>query len=287
MSGAPDSHTASTHDSRALVIIIEVNQLDRLEKRIRALFENSATILSGSNSNDRIVHDLSIAIQDLFINTIPDDQLVAPIFVVHLHPQTLNRWREQLDWEVNLSHLLVTTAAEYGTHFHTSPSVQLSADEALAPHEVSIFLKQTSALPISETGILALVKADREDENNQNLQPVPLLILKDDKTLKLSGNVINIGRKNTNHIIVNDLRVSRTHAQIRKVKAEYVIFDVGSTGGTFINSNRIEQHILRPGDVISLAGYTMIFTVDQVPSKETQRNITSEIKSPDKGTDSQ
>jgi pSer/pThr/pTyr-binding forkhead associated (FHA) protein len=99
--------------------------------------------------------------------------------------------------------------------------------------------------------------------------------------------VINIGRKNTNHIVVNDLRVSRTHAQIRKVKADYVIFDVGSSGGTFINANRIDQHILRPGDVISLAGYTMIFTIDQMPTGETQRNITSEIKSPDKGTDNQ
>lgn len=262
-----------------------MNQLDRLEKRIRALFETSAAILSGFNANDRIVHDLSVAIQDLFINSIPDDQLVAPIFVVNLHPLTLNRWREQTDWEVNLSHLLITTAAEYGTHFHTSPSVHLSADETLAPHEVSIFLKQTVSLPQSETGILAFVKEDGIDDGDHNLQPVPLLILKGDKTLKLTGSVINIGRKNTNHIVINDLRVSRTHAQIRKVKADYVIFDVGSSGGTFINSNRIDQHILRPGDVISLAGYTMIFTVDQVPSGETQRNITSEIRSPDKGTD--
>jgi hypothetical protein len=264
-----------------------MNQLDRLEKRIRALFETSTAILSGFNANDRIVHDLSIAIQDLFINMIPEDQLVSPILVVNLHPLTLNRWREQIDWEVNLSHLLITTAAEYGTHFHTSPTVQLSADESLAPHEVAIFLKQTTAHPQSETGILAFSNEDLEGENDKNLQSVPLLILKGDKTLKLSGSVINIGRKNTNHIVVNDLRVSRTHAQIRKVKADYVIFDVGSSGGTFINANRIDQHILRPGDVISLAGYTMIFTIDQMPTGETQRNITSEIKSPDKGTDNQ
>lgn len=256
-----------------------------MEKRIRALFETSAAILSGFNANDRIVHDLSIAIQDLFINTIPDDQLISPIFVVNLHPLTLNRWREQIDWEVNLSHLLVTTAAEYGVHFHTSPSVQLSADASLAPHEVSIFFKQTPALPQSETGILAFSNDKSEEESEQISTQVPLLILKGDKTLKLTGSVINIGRKNTNHIVVNDLRVSRNHAQIRKVKDEYVIFDVGSSGGTFINSNRVDQHTLRSGDVISLAGYSMIFTVDQVPVEETGRNETSEIKSPDKGID--
>jgi len=97
------------------------------------------------------------------------------------------------------------------------------------------------------------------------------------------GNVINIGRKNTNHIIINDLRVSRNHAQIRRVKDEYILFDAGSTGGTFINSTRIDQHTLRPGDVISLAGYTLIYTIDQIPVEETQKSITSEIKGYEEG----
>jgi pSer/pThr/pTyr-binding forkhead associated (FHA) protein len=60
-----------------------------------------------------------------------------------------------------------------------------------------------------------------------------------------------------------------------------MLFDIGSSGGTFINTARIERHVLRPGDVISLAGYTMIFTIDQSHPEETQKGITSEIKNID------
>jgi len=111
----------------------------------------------------------------------------------------------------------------------------------------------------------------------------PLLILQGEKTVRLNRSVINLGRKSSNHIAINDLRVSRNHAQIRKVKNDYVIFDVGSSGGTFINSNRVNQHTLRPGDVISLAGFTMIYTIDQSPVEDKQKGITSEIKNPDQG----
>lgn len=262
-----------------------MNQLDLLEKRIRALFESSAAILSWNTPTDRIVHELVIAVQDLFVTKFPDDQLTAPVFIVNLNPLTINVLEEQSGWEEKLSEILTTTAAEYGTHFHSSPSVQISADASLARHEVAIFLKQSASLPKIETGILSSEVDNVSQLDNHTLTPVPILILKGDKTLQLIGSVINIGRKNSNHIVINDLRVSRSHAQIRKVKEDYVIFDVGSSGGTFINSNRIDQHILRPGDVISLAGYTMIFTLDQLPADETQRNITSEIKNFNEGMD--
>lgn len=262
-----------------------MNQLDRLEKRIRALFETSASLLPWTNPNDRIVHELSIAIQELFINTIPVEQLMAPVFVVNLHPQTMNLWREQPDWQSSLSNLLITTATEFGTHFHSTPSVLLKADPSLALHEVAIYLKESPSRPQTETSVLSLSDRSGDDNPNPSAKCVPLLILKGDKTIQLTGSVINIGRKTSNHIVVNDLRVSRNHAQIRKVKDDYVIFDVGSSGGTFINGNRIDRHTLRSGDVISLAGYTIIYTVDRVLSEESQRNITSQIKSLNQGMD--
>jgi len=75
--------------------------------------------------------------------------------------------------------------------------------------------------------------------------------------------VTNIGRRSTNHLVVSDLRVSRNHAQVRLVNGRYMIFDAGSTGGTYINGERIQQSTLRPGDVISLAGVKLIFVVDE------------------------
>lgn len=260
-----------------------MNQLDRLERHFRALFETSAAILPWTNPNDRIVHQLCIAIQDLFVSNIHENQLVAPNFIINLHPLTLNRWRNQQDWQKILSDLLISTAAEYNKQFHSSPTVELIPDLSLEEDEVAIFLKQSPGLPQTETGVMSLFSTTEKEGENPEIESLPILILKGDRTIQLTGNVINIGRKNSNHIVINDPRISRNHAQIRKVRDEFVIFDVGSSGGTFINSNRIDQHTLRPGDVISLAGYTLIYTIDQLPREETQKGITSEIKPTDEG----
>jgi pSer/pThr/pTyr-binding forkhead associated (FHA) protein len=67
------------------------------------------------------------------------------------------------------------------------------------------------------------------------------------------------------------------------VKDDYILFDVGSTGGTYVNSNRIEQHTLRPGDVISLAGYSMVFASELENPKDPKQEITSELRCTDEG----
>jgi hypothetical protein len=75
--------------------------------------------------------------------------------------------------------------------------------------------------------------------------------------------IFNLGRKLDNDLSIPDARISRKHAQIRVTPDEYVIFDLDSTGGTFVNDIRISQHKLQHGDVISLAGFNLVFGVDQ------------------------
>jgi len=119
-----------------------MNPLDRLEKRFRALFETSASLLPWSNPNDRIVHELCVAIQDLFIGNNIQNQVDAPLFLVNLNPITYHRWREQPDWQATLTYLLTSIAAEFGSHFLKTPLIELRADPALLEDEVSIFLKE-------------------------------------------------------------------------------------------------------------------------------------------------
>jgi pSer/pThr/pTyr-binding forkhead associated (FHA) protein len=46
-----------------------------------------------------------------------------------------------------------------------------------------------------------------------------------------------------------------------------VLFDLNSTGGTFVNGQRTSQTVLYPGDVISLAGVALIFGQDNPPPR--------------------
>jgi pSer/pThr/pTyr-binding forkhead associated (FHA) protein len=74
--------------------------------------------------------------------------------------------------------------------------------------------------------------------------------------------VINLGRRADNHIVIDDPHVSRQHAQLRVIDNRYVIFDLESAGGTFVNNSRVEQATLFPGDVISLAGAELVYGQD-------------------------
>ena len=67
---------------------------------------------------------------------------------------------------------------------------------------------------------------------------------------------LTLGRRSTNEIQVLDPTVSRDHARILCDAADFVIEDLGSTHGTFVNQKRIQRHVLGPNDRIRLGGAT-------------------------------
>ena len=69
-----------------------------------------------------------------------------------------------------------------------------------------------------------------------------------------------IGRDSSNQIQVADSEVSRQHARIRRDDQGYVLADLGSSNGTFINAERIKEKRLATGDRILLGRSLLIFT---------------------------
>ncbi len=73
------------------------------------------------------------------------------------------------------------------------------------------------------------------------------------KTFPMEGDVLTIGREASNAIAINDAEVSRKHAQLVFQGGKYIITDLGSTNGTFVNGQRLTgQHVLQPGEIVSL-----------------------------------
>ena len=69
----------------------------------------------------------------------------------------------------------------------------------------------------------------------------------------LEGKTISIGRDLTNDIVVQDPEVSRFHLRLHFSQRGYLIEDLRSTNGTFINTEPIhERRCLEPNDVIKL-----------------------------------
>jgi pSer/pThr/pTyr-binding forkhead associated (FHA) protein len=108
---------------------------------------------------------------------------------------------------------------------------------------------------------------NEESEEADNIPENAFLIVEGVKVHPLTESVVNIGRRLENQLVIDDPRVSRNHAQLRAIKGRFVLFDLNSTGGTFVNGQRTSQTVLYPGDVISLAGVALIFGQDNPPPR--------------------
>ena len=72
------------------------------------------------------------------------------------------------------------------------------------------------------------------------------------KVFPLEGSEITIGRDANQTISINDAEISRKHAKMELRGASYVIQDLGSTNGSFVNGNRISGiQVLNPNDIVS------------------------------------
>lgn len=79
---------------------------------------------------------------------------------------------------------------------------------------------------------------------------------------------LTIGRSTNNHIVLPDLLVSRRHAQVRKVGQSYQLVDLGSTNGTYHNGRRVHRATLRPGDLVSIGHYQLVFDGHRLHEQE-------------------
>ena len=82
----------------------------------------------------------------------------------------------------------------------------------------------------------------------------------------LDADQITIGRDSANEISVNDAEVSRRHARLAFQGGKYVLDDMGSTNGTFVNGQRLTgPWVLKSGEVVSL-GEQIVFVYEAVES---------------------
>ncbi|RMG15100.1 MAG: FHA domain-containing protein [Planctomycetota bacterium] len=75
---------------------------------------------------------------------------------------------------------------------------------------------------------------------------------------------IRIGRSEDCEITIDNLGVSRYHSEILKKDGFFVLRDLRSNNGTFVNGRRIDAHNLNPGDEISIGKFTLTFSSDEV-----------------------
>jgi len=83
-------------------------------------------------------------------------------------------------------------------------------------------------------------------------------------TYPLEGDQLTIGRDSNNGVAINDAEVSRKHSRLTFQGGKYVLEDLGSTNGTFVNGQRLAGPVvLKAGDVVSL-GEQIVLMYDAI-----------------------
>jgi len=89
------------------------------------------------------------------------------------------------------------------------------------------------------------------------------------------GQSITIGRKEGNTVTIENLAVSGHHAKVDAVGDGYLLTDLQSKNGSFVNKELVSSHWLQHDDVILIGKHTLVFQYDENEARpsEGQNNM--------------
>jgi hypothetical protein len=75
----------------------------------------------------------------------------------------------------------------------------------------------------------------------------------------LSSSLTNIGRHADSDISLDDITVSRRHCEITSENSRFIVRDVGSLNGTYVNQKRVDVIELTQGDELQIGKFHLVF----------------------------
>ncbi len=75
----------------------------------------------------------------------------------------------------------------------------------------------------------------------------------------LDNDLTRLGRHPDSEISLDDITVSRRHAEVQRTEQGYAVADSGSLNGTYVNQERVERATLRHGDELQIGKFRLVF----------------------------
>lgn len=247
-----------------------MNLFSNLEARIQSVFENLFSNAFPFQKPDekftlQVIHEVST----LYHSQGAQNPFAPDYFVIIAHPEITAKLESTPGLVDELTTSIELEGKEIGLVFKSKPTVSICSDDSMKLREIKVIgtyredgLLETKGMALAQPG-----------KNNGTYSEInAYLVLPDSRIIPLTQLAVNIGRKADNDIVIEDPRISRMHAQIRQFQDNYLIIDLNSTGGTYVNGKKVVKKVLQPGDVISLAGVSMIFNMDFSGSSKEDRD---------------
>lgn len=243
------------------------NKLNLIERRLQALIEGSSSKLFQSKDRFTLLNkNLIFALKESEKREVNGEIFAPDNFVVRVNPDQVDEWLSDQGTLESTAIYLRQYSREEGIRFESTPMIKVEPDPHIAPGDIRIDLyfrgdniTQTTAISIDE------------EQSETEIPSDAYLIVDGIEIFTCDQPIIKIGRYPENQLVIDDKRVSRQHAQIRAINGNFVLFDLNSSGGTFVNGDRINQRVLHPGDVISLAGVPLVYGQEKSAQENTQQ----------------
>ncbi|MEP0807523.1 MAG: FHA domain-containing protein [Chloroflexota bacterium] len=240
-------------------------KFDQLEARLQALFEDQIlSLLPGVSREERLIQKLALALRQNIVEQKEKGAIAPNTFTLIVAPGAEQRWKEPRVMSA-LKNIISAAVKEVGLKMDSQPIITITTDETYSEKDVAIIASHTLESVEDTKGMV--MDSEKQPGSAEPLPENAFLIVEGVKVFPLKEPVVNVGRRLENHLVIDDPRISRNHAQLRAINGRYVLFDLNSTGGTFVNGQRTSQTVLYPGDVISLAGVALIFGQDTPPPR--------------------
>ncbi len=208
----------------------------RLERMVEGVFRRSRNSIRPIELGRRLIREMddhrSVDVQGQRI--VPND------FAIMLSAPDHAGFADIEDaLKVELVEAVREYAREEGYHFMGPVSVELRVDNSLKPGRFGI----ASQLKQAESGV----------------RPGSV-VMPTGERIQLNGDRSLIGRLADCVIVIADSNTSRHHAEIRRSGSAFVIADLGSTNGTYVNGDRLSaERRLTDGDSITVGAVTLRF----------------------------
>ncbi|MBO8136582.1 MAG: DUF3662 domain-containing protein [Desulfotomaculum sp.] len=203
-------------------------------------------------------------------------------YKVQLHPDDWKNMESYTDLIVlELKDYLAQKAQEKELVLVGSPVIEIEKNSDIVPGEVKVNAYFGEAIPVNRELIRQEHKQKKQEAAKQNtilFKPIKEVNSSADKNKiyrlqvkegRDAGNEfilrdyrMVIGRRDTCDIVIKDPSVSRRHAVLDSHDKQYILTDLNSTNGTYVNGLKITKKVLEPGDVITLGTTKCVFKVD-------------------------
>lgn len=81
------------------------------------------------------------------------------------------------------------------------------------------------------------------------------------KRFPIAGAIWRIGRSRENELVLDDISISRRHAEIQRgTDGHFTVLDRGSRNGVYVNGQQVRLHVLQEGDMIEIGDMVLRFT---------------------------